>query len=56
MQRNKELLAKMGRINENTVCILSHIGHLIERTHEELSEEAKEFGFIVAYDTMEIEV
>lgn len=52
----KELLAKMGRINENTVCILSHIGHLIERTHEELSEEAKEFGFIVAYDTMEIEV
>ena len=52
----KELLAQMGRINENTVCILSHIGHLIERTHEELSAEADEFGFIVAYDTMEIEV
>ena len=52
----KELLAKMGRIDEHTVCILSHIGHLIETTHEELTEEAKEFGFIVAYDTMEVEI
>lgn len=52
----KELLKKIGRIDEHTVCILSHIGHLIETTHEELTEEAKEFGFIVAYDTMEAEI
>lgn len=52
----KELLAHLGRINDKTVCILSHIGHLIETTHDELTEEAKEFGFIVAYDTMEIEI
>jgi len=52
----KELLAAIGRVDARTVCILSHIGHLIETTHAELSEEAKEFGFIVAYDTMEIEV
>lgn len=52
----RQLLAQMGRIDNNTVCILSHIGHLIETTHDELTEEAKEFGFIVAYDTMEIEV
>lgn len=52
----KELLSQMGRIHDKTVCILSHIGHLIELTHEELSAEAKEFGFIVAFDTMEIEV
>ena len=52
----KELLAKIGRIDEHTVCILSHIGHLVETTHEELSKEAKEYGFIVAYDTMEVEI
>lgn len=52
----KIMLSGMGRINDQTVCILSHIGHLIERTHEELSAEAEEFGFIVAYDTMEIEI
>jgi len=55
-QETKALLEKMGRIRQHTVCILSHIGHLIEKTHEELTEEAKEFGFIVAYDTMEIEI
>lgn len=52
----KQLLADMGRINRETVCILSHIGHLIDRTHDELCAEAEEFGFIVAYDTMEIDV
>ena len=52
----KERLLEMGRINSNTVCILSHIGHLIETTHEELSKEAEAFGFIVAYDTMEVTV
>ena len=46
----------MGRIHDGTVCILSHIGHLIETTHEELTAEANELGFIVAYDTMEIEI
>ena len=52
----KQLLADMGRIDRETVCILSHIGHLIDRTHDELCAEAEEFGFIVAYDTMEIDV
>jgi len=55
-RETKELLSQLGRISDKTVCILSHIGHLIETTHEELTEEAKEFGFLVAYDTMEIEV
>ena len=52
----KQLLAGMGRIDAHTTCILSHIGHLIDRTHEELCREAAEFGFIVAYDTMEIDI
>lgn len=52
----REVLMSMGRISRQTVCVLSHIGHLIEKTHEELTEEARELGFVVAYDTMEIEV
>lgn len=55
-KETKELLSQIGRVNDKTVCILSHIGHLIETTHEELSAEAEEFGFIVAYDTMETEI
>ena len=51
-----DLLRDMGRIDERTVLLLSHIGHLIDRTHDELSREAAELGFIVAYDTMTLEI
>lgn len=47
-------LRETGRADEHTVFMLSHIGHLIDRTHDELCTEAAEFGFRVAYDTMEI--
>ena len=50
------LLRDMGRIDERTVLLLSHIGHLIDRTHDELSREAAELGFIVAYDTMTLDI
>lgn len=52
----KKLLQDIGCADENTVFILSHIGHLLELTHDELCEEAQEFGFVVAYDQMELEV
>ena len=51
-----DLLRDMGRIDERTVLLLSHIGHLIDRTHDELSREAAELGFIVAYDTMTLDI
>ena len=50
------LLRDMGRIDERTVLLLSHIGHLIDRTHDELSREAAELCFIVAYDTMTLDI
>lgn len=49
-----ELLRDMGRIDACTVLVLSHIGHLIDRTHDELSREAAQYGFIAAYDTMRL--
>lgn len=51
-----QLLRDMGRADGRTLFILSHISHLHGLTHSELCEEAKAFGFIVAYDGMEVEV
>ena len=51
-----DLLRQSGNVNERTVVALSHIGHLVERTHAELEQEAAEHGMIVAYDGMEIEI
>lgn len=50
-----DLLRSNGNASENTKFVLSHIGHLIDRTHEELVAEAGEYDMIVAYDGMEIE-
>ena len=52
--RTAEKLRSMKCADDNTVFCLSHIGHLVNRTHEELQQEANKFGFQVAYDGMEI--
>lgn len=49
-----DLLIEGGNANGNTKFVISHIGHLVERTHDELEKEAAELGFITAYDGMEI--
>ena len=51
-----DLLRSYGCIDNSTGIILSHFGHLVERTHQELIEEAAEFGMIPAFNGMEIEV
>ena len=50
-----ELLKENGNADGNTKFAVSHIGHLVERTHAELEAEAAEVGMIAAYDGMEIE-
>lgn len=50
-----EMLRDNGNANDNTKFILSHIGHLVDRTHDEMTAEAAEYGMIVAFDGMEIE-
>ena len=50
------LLRENGNADENTHVMLSHIGHLVERTHDELVAEVAPFGMEVAYDGMEIEI
>jgi len=52
----KERMQALGCINGSTKVILSHIGHLVERTHEELVEEAAPYGMTVAFDGMTVEI
>lgn len=51
-----QLLKTNGNATENTKFAISHIGHLVDRTHEELEREAAEVGMIAAYDGMEVEI
>ena len=47
-------LRENGNIKGDTKIVLSHIGHLVEKTHEEFQKEANEFNFMVAYDGMSV--
>ncbi len=48
------LLRENGNADERTVAVISHMGHLVELTHEELSAQAAELGLQVAYDGMTV--
>lgn len=45
-----ELLRKFGCVDDKTMVYLSHISHLVECTHEELTEQAEQYHFHVACD------
>jgi len=49
-------LKKIGAVDEKTRIMVSHIGHLVEQTHEELCEAAACYGMEVAFDGLEIEI
>lgn len=48
-------MKEKGLCGEKTKAIISHIGHLVKKTHAELEAEAKECGIITAYDGMKFE-
>lgn len=51
----KERLIKNGNADENTVFCLNHFSHNGGYTYDELVPVAQEKGFLVSYDSMEIE-
>ncbi len=51
-----EALRASGNVDDQTKIVLSHIGHLVERTHDELENEVRPLGMQVAFDGMEIEI
>lgn len=44
------------RLSGRRIYALSHIGHLVERTHDELALDAAELGMIVAYDGFTVNI
>ncbi len=50
-----DALIENGNATQNTLCAVSHIGHLVALTHDELTELASSMGMIVAYDGMTVE-
>lgn len=51
-----KLLKETGNADEHTRFAISHIGHLLEQTHEELAAEAGEYGIEVAFDGMTVTI
>jgi hypothetical protein len=51
-----EMMREYGNVDDGTRVVLSHIGHLVERTHDELVAEVAPLGMEVAFDGMEIEI
>ena len=51
-----ELMREYGNVDDKTRIFLSHIGHLVERTHDELAAEVAPLGMEVAYDGLEVEI
>ncbi len=49
-------LREMGRVDDNTVIVVSHFSHNGRLLHDEMVERAKPYGYIVAYDGMEMEI
>ncbi len=54
--RVKELLSELGCADENTVFILNHFSHNGHISYDELVPIAKDVGFLVSFDGMEVEV
>ncbi len=53
----KEYLATLGVVNKHTVCIATHFSHLGNSIdYDKLCEIAENYGMIVSYDGMTIEV
>ena len=59
MEMAKELLdsfKEIGVADEKTVSMVTHFSHHYMMPHEELEKVAKQYGFIAAYDGIEIQV
>ena len=51
-----ERLEKAGKLKKDAKKYVTHISHLTDMTHEELSQEAAKHGILVAYDGLDAEI
>lgn len=50
----KKRLIESNCIKEDTIFVVTHFSHNSENTHQQIVEIADQFGFITAFDTLEI--
>lgn len=56
INRLVEKLTSMGVIDDNTVKVINHFSHNARPIHHELEERVKDYGYIVSYDGLTIEI
>ncbi len=49
-------LTDMGVISDNTVKVINHFSHNARPIHHELEERVKDYGYIVSYDGLTVEI
>ena len=52
----KNRMVDMGLTDEKTIFCINHFSHNIGSLHNELEKHAEKFGFIVAYDGLEVNI
>jgi phosphoribosyl 1,2-cyclic phosphate phosphodiesterase len=56
INRLVEKLTSMGVIDKNTKKVINHFSHNARPIHHELEERVKNYGYIVSYDGLTIEI
>ena len=56
INRLVEKLTAMGVTDDNTVKVINHFSHNARPIHHELEERVKDYGYIVSYDGLTIEI
>ncbi len=56
INRLVENLTIMGVIDKNTIKVINHFSHNARPIHHELEERVKDYGYIVSYDGLTIEI
>ncbi len=54
--KEKQRLISLGLADDSTKWVVNHFSHNGLWLHDQMVEEAKKVGFMVSYDTMEIEI
>lgn len=52
----RDILRQNGVIDDATICVVNHFSHNGGMIYDEFAPYAKDFGFLVSYDGMELEI
>ncbi len=56
IERLVKRLWEIGSVNEKTIKVINHFSHNAAPIHHKLEERVKDYGYIVSYDGMRVEI